>query len=48
MSLVQVEGAIELKQYFRVGGSDADTTSVRVRVDPTSFIRWFAHHAPSA
>jgi hypothetical protein len=48
MGPVQVDGAIELKQYFPVGRSDADTTSVRVRVDPTSFIRWFAHYAPSA
>jgi endonuclease YncB( thermonuclease family) len=37
MGLVQVDGAIELSQFFPAGRSDADTTNVRVRVDPTSF-----------
>ena len=37
MGLVQVDGAIELNQFFPVGRSHADTTNVRVRVDPTSF-----------
>jgi|ERR671918_1068857 hypothetical protein len=29
MGLVQVDGAIELNQFFPVGRSDADTTNVR-------------------
>jgi endonuclease YncB( thermonuclease family) len=37
MGLVQVNGAVELNQFFPAGRSDADTTNVRVRVDPTSF-----------